>query len=619
MSEVTGSYGDEQPPPPDGDWKARLRGLPWGPAAVFLIACWFVTWPVLLDPSGTVVGHPCSDVWKHMWGHWFIHKGITEQFTFALTSDLIRYPTGIEFMVIDPVNAVLSSLIRILTGVSVPTAYNLVIWFDLLFGALAAYALAREEGCSKGGATVAGTIYAFNPYILSFGLASGVSENLSIPWIPLCLLFLLRTIRRPSVANALLTGVFYFLTALGTWYYGFILSSFILVVVAREGLRRGGPLVQTYRPLKVRPAWKPIAMVALGMTVAGILTVGPAKIFSSTLSSDQAMEIIHAHGGDERSMPRAANVPALFDFFDPRVLKVEAVADHLYYSHYLGIPVILLALWGAIRDRKRGLLWLLAFLFFTAAAVGPNVFFTNTGRLYMHSPLFPVFQAVIPFFDRLHNFVRFSVAANLAIALLAGLALGRLASWLGGRFRRLRGGDWTAGILLSGLILLDFVFVSAVPFPLPHSDTELPEPYTELGENEDGGMLLLPYRKHRYGMAHHFYYCVHHGLGITLEIAPEADPPLIDNEFIAYLARYPADSENWIKPPPGHSDPGADLDPDTGLQELLDVGFRYAVLDLTVAREQEAIGIASELDGRFELVSAEDGVARIYRLSPPAR
>ncbi len=596
---------------------ARIRGLPWGPAAVFLIACWVVTWPVLLDPSSYVVGHPSSDVWKHMWGHWFIHQGITESFTFGLTSDLIRFPTGIEFMVIDPVNAVLSSMIRIVTGVSVPTAYNLVIWFDLLFGALAAYALAREEGCSRGGATIAGTIYAFNPYILSFGLASGVSENLSIPWIPLCLLFLLRSIRRPSVIHGLLAGLFFFLTALGTWYYGFILSSFILVLLLREGLRRGGPLVQTFRPLKFRLSWRPIAAVALGLFVAGALTIYPARVFSSTLSSDQAMEIIHAHGSDERSMPRAANVPAVFDFVDPRVLKVEAVADHLYYSHYLGILVVLLALAGAIRERKRALLWILAFLFFTAAAVGPNIFFTNTGRLYMHSPLFPVFQAVIPFFDRLHNFVRFSVAANLAIALIAGFGFGGLISWLGGRWKRLRRGDLVPGYLLAGLILVDFVIVSAVPYPLPHSPTEVPEPYVELGHHDEGGILLLPYRKQRYGMAHHFYYCIHHGLGITLEIAPEEDPPLSENEFVAYLARYPADSENWIEPPPDHDDPGADLDLDAGLRELLDEDFRYAVLDLSVARPQEAIGIARELDHRFELVAAEDGIARIYRLSPP--
>ena len=589
---------------------SRARSLPWGPAAAFGVACLVVTWPVLLDPSGIVVGHPCSDVWKHMWGHWLGHQGLTQDATFPLTSDMIRFPGGIEFMVIDPVNAVLSTLFRALTGIGVPAAYNLVVWFDLLFGALAAYWLAREEGCTRGGATVAGTIYAFNPYVLSFGIASGVSENLSLPWIPLCLLFLLRCIRRPSVVHAILAGVFYFLTALGTWYYGFILSSFIMVLVGREALRRGGPLVQSYRPLKFEISWRPIAAVALGLAIAGALTVHPARVFSRTLSSDQAMEIIHAHGGDERSMPRAVNVPALFDFVDPRVLKVEAVADHLYYSHYLGLLVIPLALVGAFRERRRGLLWTLAFLFFTAAAVGPNIFFTNTSRLYMHSPLFPVFQAVIPFFDRLHNFVRFSVAANLALALLAGMGLAHLAA----RFPRLRLGSRGAAYALSGLILIDFVFVSALPFPLPRSETALPEPYVALGHHDEGGILLLPYRKQRYGMAHHFYYCIHHGLGITLEIAPEEDPPLIDNGLVAYLARYPATSENWIDPPPDHDDPGEFLDPDAGLKVLLDDGFRYAVLDLSVAREQEAIGITRELDSRFELVAAEEGVARIYRL-----
>ena len=197
---------------------------------------------------------------------------------------------------------------------------------------------------------------------------------------------------------------------------------------------------------------------------------------------------------------------------------------------------------------------------------------------------------------------------------MAGLGLARLA----GRFPKLKLGSQGAAYALSGLILVDFVFVSAVPFPLPHSETELPAPYEELGEHEEGGLLLLPYRKVRYGMAHHFYYCIHHGLGITLEIAPEADPPLIDNGFVAYLARYPADSDNWVNPPAELDEATEFLDPDAGLRVLLEQGFRYAVLDLPVAREQEAIGIARELDDRFELVSAEEGVARIYRLSAPA-
>jgi len=250
--------------------------------------------PFAFNPFGALIGDVNSDLWKHLWGFWWVGSSLLDQHQLPLATQLLNAPYGGNLYFIDPLNALLSIPIQVLGGRGVQgvvVSYNLLILWNLVLGGVGMYFLARRLSGSGPGALVAGTVYGLSPYVLCY-VASGVTEALNIGYLPLYFLFLLGTVEGEGRLDWLWAGIFLFLTTFGCWYYGIfaILLTFTylvwwLLVTAPEGETslafRAAQSWKSYRIDLVRDlehilgprAWRG-ALVALVTIVAILATTG---------------------------------------------------------------------------------------------------------------------------------------------------------------------------------------------------------------------------------------------------------------------------------------------------------------------------------------------------------
>ena len=161
----------ESTPPTRREWAVACAWL----SLLIIVA----TWPVALAPSERVIGDELSGCWRTIWGHWWTLERLMSDGRWPLTAHEIAFPRSGPFSSIAPVNDALSLPLQFLFGL-VP-AYNLVVAFNLLLAGTGAYALARQAGAQHAGGLVAATIFGFNAFLLSYGVASAASPRTTSP------------------------------------------------------------------------------------------------------------------------------------------------------------------------------------------------------------------------------------------------------------------------------------------------------------------------------------------------------------------------------------------------------------------------------------------------------
>ena len=175
------------------------------------------TYPLVLYLNKYIIGDLEGDMWKHVWGFWWVKKRIFEDGVLPLFTSILNYPYGGSLFFIDPLGALWS--IPLQSVLSVELAYNLLVLFNLTFGAFCAYLLANYFIKNKAAAFYSGAVYAFTAYMLAY-ITSGVSETFNIAWMPLFLYFFVRFLNENSEVYAILAGLTLFFVTMGSFYYG---------------------------------------------------------------------------------------------------------------------------------------------------------------------------------------------------------------------------------------------------------------------------------------------------------------------------------------------------------------------------------------------------------------
>jgi len=175
------------------------------------------TWPLVLNFGQYVVGDLESDVWKHLWGMWWVKTCLVRDNVLPLHTHLLNYPYGGALFFIDPLNGLISTPLQFLWDA--PRVYNLVVLFNVVLAAVGAFCLARYLSGSPYAAFFAGSVYGFSSYMMAY-LTSGVTEAINIGWIPLFCLFFIRMLRHNQLADAVRAGTWFAVATVGCWYYG---------------------------------------------------------------------------------------------------------------------------------------------------------------------------------------------------------------------------------------------------------------------------------------------------------------------------------------------------------------------------------------------------------------
>ena len=460
----------------------------------YAIAAVVATWPLVPSMHRALAGDSRSDTWKHAWGCWWFHRSALAGNPFPIRTDLVGFPDGGSLYNIDPLNSLLSIPLQLV--LPLPVVYNLLILLQLTAGAGAAWLLCRRVCGDGSAALVGGVVYAFCPFVLSYSVGSGVTETTNLALLPLYLLALLRlgdaieegpdditrAWREPVAAGALMG-----LTAFGCWYFGM----FALVWTA---LWLGHLLVGLACRVP-RGEWGPrLRGVALRFLVLGVVFVDvlipPLVAFWMSMQNPDSL---HPGYISERSAATAplyldrTNSVALVEYLQMGKASavVSHVVDRLVRSAYVGVVVMLLAVYAGVID-TRARFWGAGAALFGMLALGPTLLASHAADGVWPNPVYRVFYAAFPGFTQIAIPFRCCVPLMLACAVLCACGLQSLQRRVRQGYRPLLG----YGLALA--VLVEYLALSPAPYPLPLAPVPQRPLYAQLRASTLRGVLDLP-------------------------------------------------------------------------------------------------------------------------------
>jgi len=421
-----------------------------------LLLAALITWPLVVNPSGGLVGHPGNDTWNHAWGLWWVLDGLANRGGLPTHTALLNYPDGGSLFFIDTFNAVLTAPVQKIFGL--PVAYNFAVFFGVAWTAFGAWCLAFHVTRDRVGASVAAVAYGCNAHLLGQAY-NGITETINAGWIPFFVLALIRLLERPSWGKGLWMGAFFGLCALSNFYYGLFCLLIGIIVVLHAGMNEGRSI-----------RWKAFfGSSALGGVVAVILVLPVLMMLAGTMNQPDAMVSRDPNFVWDSLMNH--NYTDVVGFFRPgKVYSPDLKAEYgeeLIIVTYLGWVLMgLVVLCLALHRRRKELsLWVVMMVTFLIFALGPYLHVggpdpIEIGGRPIPLPFLPFFEA-FPLFSRISHPFRFVVPAILAMSVLAAFGTRVLLRGFRSRVRWM----W-AGLIVSA-ICSEILLASPAVWPLP--------------------------------------------------------------------------------------------------------------------------------------------------------
>jgi hypothetical protein len=214
------------------------------PALGYLTLTLVVFAPILAHIATAIPGGPVADVdgWQNVWNLWWFHRAAsTLQNPFYTTMLYHPHGTGLYLQTLNASNGLLVLPVTALWGPI--AAYNVALLAAFTLSGLGAYLLALRVSGHHIAAFVGGAIFAFSPFHLTKAW-DGQLEQISLQWIALYALFLLRAAEDGRRRDALLAGLFLALVGYTSWYSFFffavysVLFALIWICAARSWFAR---------------------------------------------------------------------------------------------------------------------------------------------------------------------------------------------------------------------------------------------------------------------------------------------------------------------------------------------------------------------------------------------
>jgi hypothetical protein len=472
------------------------------------------------------------------WNNWWVKQAFLKGLDLDHT-DFIYYPSGVSLVShnLNWISSALSIPLDLLLGPTV--AYNLLFLLTFFLSAFGAYLLVYDRTRHRAAAFAAGLVFAFAPYHVS-GNLDGQMNLANVQWLPLYALFLLRTVERKRIADALLAGLFLALASLDCWFFAIFLGLWTALYVAYS----------------LATAWK-----RWDLRTVGLLLLAGLSGFALT-SPFLIPVIVEGVGGAVESAlsyydeSKATDLVAFFiPSSDHPLLStyVRPIYERLQHWRpaFLGYVALVLALYALIVRFRRSLPWFLSGLIFALLSLGTNL--RVMGVEYPAIPMpYALLTDLLPPLAIVRQANRFNVMVSLSLAVLVGIALAdllpRLASLLsasaGPTSRSAARIQWATAALLSALILFEYLFV-----PCPLSPSEVSPFYHALARE---GSVLLELPMNDFHSRRSLYPQTVHGAKLVN----------------GYVARTPDGAQGFIRSQPLLKAVGLQMEVDPGLHDI---------------------------------------------------
>lgn len=580
-------------------WKEALLAL-----AVYILAALAVFSPVMAANGAQLLGHDQSDVWKHIWGAWWMSVEF-QQGHLPTWTDLQNFPSGGRLYIIDPLNASVTAVLTPIIGLA--RAYNLTMVLQVLASCMTSWALASWVLKDTRASLICGMAYGFCPFMLTSGISSGIAETSNLAWLPLAMLGLLWGFTKKGGLYAVALGAAGLaLSALGCWYFGMTAMIFGIALGVWVACTKSVPT-----PTPTAIGW---AYPILACLTAGALMLPAAVFFAKSLQGDDAL-LAHVDVTERQEsstleffhkIGNFKNNADLLAFVNPGKAQLSQAddVDRRMKSVYVGLTVLLLAVLALARAGKWSFFWGISALILILLATGPYLYVApGIGLPKPWNPVYMLAYYAIPGFRMVAISDRLAIAVQLCFAILAS------AGW------KLIAPQKRLGTLLTVaatyFVLLETVYVSPVPWPIPTASTSMPQMVTELAQQPKRlGLIELPLNRTQTSLqpGEYYYRQTTHQKPLPITLTTRFPEQMMENQLIGTL--YLCEAPKYGKPPDRRALAW-------GLAQLQEQGFGWISVNRQMMTPKAARKVQLALDELLGQPKAyADGIL-LYDLNSP--
>jgi hypothetical protein len=424
------------------------RYLPSGLALLgYVVLVVLMTWPLAAQLSTHATGKG-NDMWVSHWNNWWLRKALVEGHNPYHTSYLF-YPQGVSLL--------WHSFSWFNTGLWLPlqalvgplAAHNLIVLLTYTLSGYTAYLLAYGITGSRKAAFVAGLVYTFYPYRV---IHRSQIKFLSVQWIPLFALYLVRLTRQGRLRDGLKAGVALALCGLssvqlmalsGMW--AVLWLAYSLIVERRDWTRR-----------------TVLALLVGGLVCSALLAPFFAPLVTALLNPNTAQDLATGDAGEGGGTDLLAFfVPSRYHPLlrkgDLKRIYKQAVQLHGDVAA-VGYTTLGLGAWAVVKLWRKARFWLLSALPFAVLALGSTAHINGQALADLPTP----YRLLAP--TLLGETIRHPARFNLILALPVTVTM---AIGLADLLERLRSHQrWTVLVTAGAAALALFEYFS------PFSTTE---------------------------------------------------------------------------------------------------------------------------------------------------
>jgi hypothetical protein len=536
----------------------------------FSILTLLMTWPLITQIGSAYAGNN-EDLWTFQWDNWWTRYALQHGYNLLFTP-VQFYPVGVSLAAhsLSFTNSLLWIPLAALFGDI--AAYNFTVLLTFILSGYTMYKLVEyllgsgieDQGSVNRGsgpitdhrslipALVAGIIFAFAPYHFSQSL--GHVSLASVQWFPLLALFILKATRETKRRNILWLGLTVLLIAATRLQFlvvgGVVMALFVAIdwLVLRRAWTHG--------------AWtRLIVGAAIGLVLSLPIVLPAAQLFTQAASPDELIADEQTWGQTDLA---AYFVPMTYHpVFGPIVRPLyKNFIKNQAWMPYLGVVPLLLAVWGALRAKRRALPWVAVGLLCFIMALGP--FLRVNGAELTNLPLPYVLIGDSFPLNILRSPDRYNLVLALALAPLAAwgvqdvlarlqarAALHRLKS-MPDNENALKRVAAIGGVIISAIILFEYL---GVPYPTIAPLPTSPFQKQMAQDGEDYAVLDIPLarsdtKRYLYYQTQHEKSTVQGRVARVPETATELFRriPLLSAWQSSILAERPADLGSQLQP-----------------------------------------------------------------------
>lgn len=444
-----------------------------------------------------------NDAYQHLWTIDWVKESIST-FKNPYYTDKLFYPLGVSLALhnLTLFNSVISIPIQIIFNLII--AQNLLLILSFIITAYGMYALTFYLTKNKTASFIAGFIFSFSPYHFAHFFVNHL-EEVSMGWIPLFILYLIKTIKERDIKNPILASVFLIITALSHWYYLFYIVLFSLILLLYY-------LITEKKIFNKYSIWG----IALLFIVAALILTPFILPMIKEITNNNNNNIVEESNQLIRYSSHISDYFKPNSFTNPPPLKPQIRKEYGEFNSFLGyVNIFLVIFFLLVNKSKKRFFWVLSALFFFLLSLGPylNLF----GKTFKNIPLpYTLFYKIFPFFSLMGVPSRFNVMVILSIAVIVGFSITELN-------KKIRNKKIV-------FIILAIIFIEFLPLNFPTTKIHTPTIYQYLAEDkEDYAILELPFEGENDGI-YMYYQTIH-------------KKKLLEG----YLGRTPSNAYNFIK------------------------------------------------------------------------